>query len=101
MCERSASNHTAFWHSQEKREKEEADILAELAEKDDVGENIEVVNEKTNVVHVYNTKTLRDQFNTLAPWKQPRKTERKQRKVNHSRKLNFKQAWCAQFVPLD
>lgn len=87
--------------SQEKREKEEAEILAELAEKDDLGENIEVVNEKTNVVHVYNTKTLRDQFNTLPPWKAPRKTERKQRKVNHSRKLNFNQAWCAQFIPLD
>lgn len=90
-----------FRHTQEKREKEEKDIMEELAEIDDQGENIEVVNEKTKVVHVYNTKTMRDQFNTLPSWKQPRKTERKQRKVNHSRKMNFKQAWCAQFVPLD
>lgn len=86
---------------QDKLEKEEAEILIELREKDDEGENVEVVNEKTKVVHVYNTKTMRDQFGTLPVWKQPRRTERKIRKVNHSRKLNFNQAWCAQFIPLD
>lgn len=91
-----------FWDFlQEKREKEEAEIIEELNEKDNKGEDIEVVNEKTKVVHVYNTKTMRDQFGCLPPWKQARKTERKVRKVNHSRKLNFKQAWCAKFVPLD
>lgn len=87
--------------TQEKREKEEAEIEIELKERDDKGEDIEVVNEKTNVVHVYNTKTGRDQFGNLPAWKQPRRTERKIRKVNHSRKLNFNQAWCAQFIPLD
>lgn len=86
---------------QETLAKEEADIIAELRETNSKGEDIEVINDKTNVKHVYNTKTGRDQFGCLPPWKQARRTERKMRKVNHSRKLNFKQAWCAKFVPLD
>lgn len=90
-----------FPRKQEKREKEENEILEELKEDEDKGETVEVINEKTKVKHVYNTKTFRDQFNTFPKWKQPRKTERKQRKANHSRKLNFNQSWCAQFIPLD
>lgn len=44
---------------------------------------------------------MRDQYGTLPPWKRPRRTERKMRKVNHTRKKIFKQNWCAKFVPLD
>lgn len=86
---------------QEKAAKEEKQLLEEIKEEEDPGENIEVINENTQKVHIYNSKTMRDQFGCLPPWKRPRRTERKMRKVNHTRKKTFKQNWCAKFVPLD
>lgn len=66
----------------------------------DPGENIEVINEKTKKVHIYNTKTMRDQYGTLPPWKQARNTDRKLRKKDHAMKKQFVQAWTNKFVPL-
>lgn len=85
---------------QEKLEKEEQEILDELKDEKDKGEMVDVVNEKTNVVHQYNTKTLRDQFGSLPVWKKPRNTERKIRKKTHAMKKQFKQAWLNKFVPI-
>lgn len=85
---------------QEKQEKEEKEILDELAEEKAEGEIVEVTNEKTGVVHRYNTKTMRDQFGSLPVWKRPRNTERKQRKKIHAQKKQFKQAWLNKFVPI-
>lgn len=85
---------------QEKQEKEEKEILDELAEEKEKGEIVEVTNEKTGVVHRFNTKTLRDQFGTLPTWKKPRNTERKIRKKQHAQKKQFNQAWLNKFVPL-
>lgn len=67
---------------------------------DDKGENVEVVNEKTGKVHIYNTKTFKDQHGSYPPWFKPRKTERKTRKLLHARKQRFKQAWSTANVPL-
>lgn len=90
-----------FWTSfQEKQEKEEKKILDELHEEEDKGEAVEVVNENTQKVHVYNTKTFRDQYGTLPPWKKTKKTQRKINKRIHSQKLKFNQAWCTKYVPL-
>lgn len=75
-------------------------MKAELEEQEDPGEIVETVNENTGKVHVYNTKTMRDQYGTLPAWKKPRKTERKLRKIAHARMKGFRQKWCAQFVPL-
>lgn len=85
---------------QEKLEKEEKEILDELAEEKAPGEIIEVKNENTGVIHQYNSKTMRDQFGTLPPWKSRRTTERKVRKKTHAMKKQFNQAWLNKFVPL-
>lgn len=85
---------------QEKEKKEEKEILEELQDEQDKGEFIEVLNEKTNVVHKYNTKTMRDQFGTLPVWKRPRNTERKIRKKTHAQMKQFNQAWLNKFVPV-
>lgn len=91
---------TAAQLKKEKHEKEEKKILDELNEEEDKGESVEVVNESTQKVHVYNTKTLRDQYGTLPPWKKTKKTQRKINKRIHSQKLKFNQAWCTQYIPL-
>lgn len=75
-------------------------MLQELEDEADQGENVEVINENTKKVHIYNTKTLRDQYGTLPPWKKPRNTEKKIRKKNHAMKKQFNQAWLNKFVPL-
>lgn len=85
---------------QEKEEKEEQEILDELKEEQDKGEIVEVVNENTKKVHRYNTKTMRDQYGTLPPWKKPRNTEKKQRKKIHAMKKQFKQQWVNKFIPI-
>lgn len=85
---------------QEKRIAEEQEILDELKADADPGENIEVVNENTKKVHIYNTRTMRDQFGSLPPWQKPRNTERKIRKKEHAMKKQFKQTWVNKFVPL-
>lgn len=91
--------HGIFF-SQEKQQKEDQDLLDEIAEEKAEGEVVEVVNDKTNVVHQYNTKTMRDQFGSLPVWKRPRNTEKKIRKKTHAQKKQFKQAWLNKFVPL-
>lgn len=75
---------------------------AELVDEKDfvVEENISVINENTKKVHIYNTKTMKDQYGTVPIWKRQRNTAKRTRKLEHSRKLNFNQAWCAKFVPL-
>ncbi|XP_031624644.1 protein LLP homolog [Contarinia nasturtii] len=84
----------------EKQAKEEKEILEELAEERAEGEIVEVTNEKTGVIHRYNTKTMRDQFGSLPVWKKPRNTERKMRKKVHAQKKQFNQAWLNKFVPV-
>lgn len=71
-----------------------------MKEDADPGENIEVINENTKKVHVYNTKTMRDQYGSLAPWHKPRNTERKVRKKEYAMVKQFKQTWVNKFVPL-
>lgn len=75
-------------------------MLDEINEQNAPGEEIEVVNENTKKVHRYNTKTMRDQYGSLPPWKQPRNTEKKIRKKNHAMTKQFKQAWVNKFVPI-
>ncbi|XP_055321592.1 protein LLP homolog [Sitodiplosis mosellana] len=84
----------------EKQEKEEQEILDEIAEEKADGEIVEVKNETTGVVHKYNTKTMRDQFGSLPVWKTKRNTERKVRKKTHAMKKQFNQAWLNKFVPI-
>lgn len=85
---------------QEKLEKEEQEILQEIEDEQDKGELVETVNENTKKVHIYNTKTLRDQYGTLPPWKKPRNTDRKIQKKSHAMKKSFNQAWINRYVPL-
>lgn len=74
--------------------------MQELKDEADPGENIEVINEKTKKVHVYNTKTMRDQYGSLPTWKKPRNTEKKIQRKNHAMKKQFNQAWLNKFVPI-
>lgn len=87
-------------HPQEKEQKEEQEILDELAEEKDKGEIVEVKNENTGVIHRYNSKTMRDQYGTLPPWHRKRNTERKVRKKTHAMKKQFNQQWLNKFVPI-
>lgn len=89
-----------LYSSQEQQDKEEKEILDEIKDEQDKGEIVEVVNEKTQVVHRYNTKTMRDQYGSLPVWKKPRNTDRKVRKKTHAMKKQFNQAWLNKFVPL-
>lgn len=92
--------HFPFNLKQEKLAKEEREVLLELEDEADPGETVEVVNENTKKVHVYNTKTMRDQYGTLPPWQKPRNTEKKVRRKNHAMKKQFNQAWLNKFVPI-
>lgn len=74
--------------------------MYELEEKEDKGENITVINEKTGKPHTYNTKTFKDENGSYPPWFKPRKTQKRMRKLNHARKQRFKQAWTTINVPL-
>lgn len=74
--------------------------MEELAEEKAPGEIVEVKNDNTGVVHRYNSKTMRDQFGTLPPWKRPRNTEKKIRKKTHAMQKQFKQQWLNKFVPI-
>lgn len=74
--------------------------MDELAEEKAPGEIVEVKNENTGVIHQYNSKTMRDQFGTLPPWKRARNTERKIRKKTHAMKKQFNQQWLNKFVPI-
>lgn len=98
--ERIISETTKCISLQEKEQKEEKEILDEIKEEADPGENVEVVNENTKKVHVYNTKTMRDQYGTLPPWMKTKNTARKIRRKEHAMKKQFNQAWVNKFVPI-
>ncbi|XP_055373483.1 protein LLP homolog [Condylostylus longicornis] len=75
-------------------------LRLELDEEHSKGEIVEVTNEKTGKVQKFNTKTMKDQNGKFPTWYKPRKTPKKIRKMDHARKLKFKQQWTTTNVPL-
>lgn len=90
----------AKFYMKEKKSKEEKELELELREEREKGGQVTVVNEKTGLTHVYNTKTLKDQHGSYPSWYKPRKTAKRMRKKDHARKRKFKQAWTVTNVPL-
>lgn len=95
-----ATVKTAQDLKKEKIAKEYQEIEHEFEEERDKGENITVVNEKTGKKHTYNTKTMKDEHGSYPPWFKPKKTAKRIRKLEHSRKMRFRQAWTTINVPL-
>ncbi|XP_063708082.1 uncharacterized protein LOC134836791 [Culicoides brevitarsis] len=83
-----------------KQQKREEAIIEEefIAEKTKqiIGKKVKVVNENTKKEHVYDTRTMKDQYGMYPVWYRANKIKRKinKRKVGHS--SNF---WTANFVP--
>lgn len=64
-------------------------------------EKVKVVNEKTNIVHVYDTKTMRDQFGTLPVWMNKNKTKKKMARHLDAKKKKHDSFWTCAYVPFD
>lgn len=83
-----------------KQKKQEEAVIEEefIAEKTKqiVDKRIKVVNPSTKKTHVYDTRTMKDQFGMYPAWYRAQKVKRKlnKRKVSHN--SNF---WTANFVP--
>ncbi|XP_030560895.1 protein LLP homolog [Drosophila novamexicana] len=82
------------------KSKEQQELIYEHQESLEKGKPIPQVNEKTGVEHVYNSKTLKDQFGNYPAWFKKKKTAKRLRKKQHAQKKNFKQAWTTVNVPL-
>ncbi|XP_023159606.1 protein LLP homolog [Drosophila hydei] len=80
--------------------KEQQELMYEHQESLEKGQKIRQVNEKTGVEHVFNSKTLKDQFGNYPEWFKRKKTAKRLRKKQHAQKKNFKQAWTTVNVPL-
>ncbi|EDV95624.1 protein LLP homolog [Drosophila grimshawi] len=80
--------------------REHQELIYEHQESLEKGKEIFQVNEKTGVEHVYNSKTLKDQFGNYPAWFKKKKTAKRLRKKQHAQKKNFKQAWTTVNVPL-
>ncbi|XP_058126596.1 uncharacterized protein LOC131280998 [Anopheles ziemanni] len=69
---------------EEELEKVKKEVMAEIYKKEtedvDHNEYVETVNPKTNVKHVYNVKTKRDQFGSCPVWYKKKKEEIKQKR---------------------
>lgn len=82
------------------KSKEERELMFEHQESLEKGQPVVHVNENTGVEHVYNSKTLKDQFGNFPAWFKKKKTAKRLRKKQHAQKKNFKQAWTTVNVPL-
>lgn len=82
------------------KSKEEQELIYEHQESLEKGQPVVQVNEKSGVEHVYNSKTLKDQFGNYPAWFKKKKTAKRLRKKQHAQKKNFKQAWTTVNVPL-
>ncbi|ALC45084.1 CG15019 [Drosophila busckii] len=82
------------------KSKEEQELRFEHQESLEKGSQVVQVNEKSGVEHVFNSKTLKDQFGNYPAWFKKKKTAKRLRKKQHSQKKNFKQAWTTVNVPL-
>ena len=72
----------------------------EAQEERETGKKVKVTNEKTGKLHVYNSKTMKDQHGSYPPWYKPKKTAKRMRKKAFAQKRKFKQAWTTINVPL-
>ncbi|EDV38969.1 uncharacterized protein Dana_GF24733 [Drosophila ananassae] len=84
----------------EAKSKEEQELIYEHQESLEKGEPVALVNENTGVEHVFNSKTLKDQYGNYPAWFKKKKTAKRLRKKQHAQKKNFKQAWTTVNVPL-
>ncbi|XP_011210898.1 protein LLP homolog [Bactrocera dorsalis] len=84
----------------EKKSREEQELEHEMEERREPGKSFTEVNEKTGKVHVYNSKTMKDQHGSYPPWYKPKKTAKRIRKKAHAMKKRFKQTWTTANVPL-
>ncbi|XP_017071613.1 protein LLP homolog [Drosophila eugracilis] len=91
---------TAKELKREAKSKEEQELIYEHQESLEKGEKVKVTNENTGVEHVFNSKTLKDQYGNYPAWFKKKKTAKRLRKKQHSQKKNFKQAWTTVNVPL-
>ncbi|KAH8395602.1 hypothetical protein KR222_001868 [Zaprionus bogoriensis] len=82
------------------KSKEERELMYEHQESLEKGQPVKQVNETTGIEHVYNSKTLKDQFGNYPAWFKKKKTAKRLRKKQHAQKKNFKQAWTTVNVPL-
>ncbi|KAH8302066.1 hypothetical protein KR044_002385 [Drosophila immigrans] len=82
------------------KSKEERELMFEHQESLEKGKRVVQVNEKTGVEHVFNSKTLKDQFGNYPDWFKKKKSAKRLRKKQHAQKKNFKQAWTTVNVPL-
>jgi len=90
----------AYLIIKEAKSKEEQELIYEHQESLEQGEKVKVTNENTGVEHVFNSKTLKDQYGNYPAWFKKKKTAKRLRKKQHSQKKNFKQAWTTVNVPL-
>ncbi|XP_004526880.1 protein LLP homolog [Ceratitis capitata] len=91
---------TAKELKQDKKSREEQELEHEAEERREPGKNFTEVNEKTGKVHVYNSKTMKDQHGSYPPWYKPKKTAKRIRKKAHAMKKRFRQTWTTANVPL-
>ncbi|BFF98213.1 protein LLP homolog [Drosophila madeirensis] len=80
--------------------REQQELIYEHQESLEKGQKVKVTNDKTGVEHVFNSKTLKDQYGNYPAWFKKKKTAKRLRKKQHSQTKNFKQAWTTVNVPL-
>lgn len=75
-------------------------MIEDIAEKEKPGEIVKVTNEKSSVEHIYDTKTMRDQFGNFPVWMNRRHTKKKIKHRATARLKRFNPFWCHSHVPI-
>lgn len=78
-----------------KRLDKQLEILGVKKEKAHI---FKIKNEKTDVVHVWNSSTMRDQFGNIPSWMSGRHSKKKQQRKLKSKKKNHNPFWRASNV---
>lgn len=89
-----------FFFSFQRKLAEEKKMIEDIAEQDKPGEIVKVTNEKSSVEHVYDTKTMRDQFGNFPVWMNRRHTKKKIKHRATARLKRFNPFWCHSHVPI-
>lgn len=86
---------------QMKQIKEE--FLEEIGKKNNKAKTMKVTNEKTGIVHIYNTNTMKDQFGTHPVWYHANNMKRKIKKRSgkgDNRRNKYNMTWKGTMLPL-
>lgn len=93
-------NLNIFFYLLQRKLAEEKKMIEDIAEQDKPGEIVKVTNEKSSVEHVYDTKTMRDQFGNFPVWMNRRHTKKKIKHRATARLKRFNPFWCHSHVPI-